>query len=141
MYMGIRMYEVLRACTHACISTRDYMYAHMLATNLAMTPFSPSTERSPQRTGSCLCRRIWSPGPRWPPRSAKRLQHGQRSDRPRMLPIVTRRLDSPRAAGFNRWVCSVVSTDGWLTNKSTMVLTPFIVYFRLINYYTQLIHN
>ena len=46
---------------------------------------------------------------------------------------VTLRLDGTRAAGFDRWVCSVVSMDGWLTNKSTTVLTPFIIYCRLIN--------
>ena len=32
--------------------------------------------------------------------------------------IVTRRLDGPRAAGFDRWgLLSIVTTDGWLTTS------------------------
>ena len=54
--------------------------------------------------------------------------------------IVMRRLDGPRAAGFDRWgLLSIVT--GQMADKSTTVLTPFIVYYTLINYYTQLIHN
>ena len=54
---------------------------------------------------------------------------------------VTRRLDGPRAAGFDRRGLLSIVTGQMADNKSTTVLTPFILYDTLINYYTQLIHN
>ena len=36
----------------------------------------------------------------------------------RTVDTVTRRLDGPRAAGFDRWgLLSIVTTDGWLTTS------------------------
>ena len=58
-----------------------------------------------------------------------------------LAPCVTRRLDGPRAAGFDRWGLLSIVTGQMADNKSTTVLTPFILYYTLINYYTQIIHN
>ena len=59
----------------------------------------------------------------------------------KLITIVTRRLDGPRAAGFDRWGLLSIVTGQMADNKSTTVLTPFILYYTLINYYMQLIHN